>query len=142
MGLIYTYAMFENRECFQNENFEMWIYNGIFFVKVLTDHFCLNMAEECVRLRMSLTGQNSYPMLSDSRCVKDFCREAREYLADKKNTRYLNAGAIVVNSRSQRIIGNFFIQINRPNIPSKIFTNEQEALKWLEAYKLKNTKHL
>lgn len=120
---------------FKNHNFEIWFQDGIFNIKILQNIFDLEMAKECVRLRIKFTAPNSYPMISDSRCVKDFIKEAREYLADEKNTQYLSAGAILVQNRSQRIIGNFFLQINKPSIPSKIFVDRMEALKWLESYK-------
>lgn len=49
---------------FKNNNFEMWIEDGVFHIVVLSDSFTLDMAEECVRERMRITQGKSYPMLS------------------------------------------------------------------------------
>ncbi|MEX2568096.1 MAG: hypothetical protein WD431_19265 [Cyclobacteriaceae bacterium] len=68
---------------FRNNNFSMWVEDGIFHLIVLKDSFTLKMAEECVRERIKITQGKSYPMLSDSRNVINFDKEARKYLAQK-----------------------------------------------------------
>lgn len=113
----------------------MWIEEGVFHVEVLSEIFTLAMAEECIRVRREMTQCQTMPILSDSRRVKEFEKDARQYLASDENTKYVSAGGIIISSQLQKIIGNFFLFINKPNVPSKLFTHKEEALAWLSEYK-------
>jgi hypothetical protein len=58
----------------------------------------------------------------------------REYM--QGNTRYGHkiAEAFVVKNLGQRILANFYLRIARPACPSEVFTNEEEAVKWVKMY--------
>jgi hypothetical protein len=32
------------------------------------------------------------------------------------------------------MMGNFLIIVNKPNIPTKLFTNQEDAINWLKGY--------
>jgi len=34
-----------------------------------------------------------------------------------------------------KIIVNFFLSISKPNVPTKLFTNKEDAIKWLQQFK-------
>lgn len=121
---------------FKNNNIEMWLEDGIFHVVVLTDSFSLDVAEQCVRERMRITQGKSYPMLSDSRNVSNFDKEARSFLSLDVHVLYLTAGAILIESQLQKVLGNFFLHINKPSVPARLFTDREKALAWLEDFKL------
>lgn len=55
--------------------------------------------------------------------------EAREFVAQKSSNRI--SFAIVTNSIANKLVGNFFIQFNKPNTPTKLFSDEESAMKWL-----------
>ncbi|MBN8692696.1 MAG: hypothetical protein J0L69_05840 [Bacteroidetes bacterium] len=59
--------------------------------------------------------------------------EARKAYADSP---YINkwriADAFLVQSLGVRIMANFFIKVNKPKVNTKLFTDEKEAVKWLE----------
>jgi hypothetical protein len=44
------------------------------------------------------------------------------------------ATALIVDSPVGRIIGNFFIGMNKPGIPVKIFDSEDKAIQWLRGF--------
>lgn len=121
---------------FRNNNFDMWVEDGVFHIVVLNDSFTLDMAEECVRERIRITQGKSYPMRSDSINVINFEKEARSYLAHDDQVLNLNAGAILIESQLQKILGNFFLFINKPAVPACLFTDREKALAWLEQFKL------
>lgn len=73
-------------------------------------------------------------MLLDAKELKNITKPARDFLASEKNCEGIIAGAFLINSSLGRIIGNFIIHINIPLIPTKIFTNEIKAKKWLSKY--------
>lgn len=60
-------------------------------------------------------------------------RESREY-ASSKNGNNLNIGAaIVVNNLGQQLIGDYYLKINKPLNPTKIFSNKEKALSWIKS---------
>lgn len=65
--------------------------------------------------------------------VTQFDDSARVFSASAEGTMYTKAEAIVVKSLSQRLIANFYVKVNKPLKPSKVFNSEKEAIKWLES---------
>ncbi|MGE0567746.1 MAG: hypothetical protein AB7O73_07330 [Bacteroidia bacterium] len=58
-------------------------------------------------------------------------KEAREFRATEIGTIFSSKEAIVISSIAQRILVDFYIKINKPKVPTKLFVSEYEALKWL-----------
>ena len=75
----------------------------------------------------------SYPVLANIKGVKSITKEAREYLAEE-GTRLVKAGAIIIGSPLNKMLGNIFLTINNPKVPTKLFTDEKEAKEWLRQY--------
>lgn len=61
--------------------------------------------------------------------------EARAFSASDEGRRFTIADAMVTRNLAQRLIATLYIKINKPQIPSKIFNSEDEAIKWLLAQK-------
>lgn len=59
--------------------------------------------------------------------------EAREYAASEEGSRYKIADAFVIHSLSQRIVGNFYLNFNKPVRPTKLFKSIEDAERWLES---------
>jgi hypothetical protein len=57
--------------------------------------------------------------------------EARKFSASKQVYDNAIAKAIVVKNLSARLISSFFIKVNKPPAPTKIFDKEIDAIKWL-----------
>lgn len=57
----------------------------------------------------------------------------REYYATPEAGRCVKALAMVTPSSTTRIVGNFFLSLNRPPYPTRLFTNVDDAVKWLLA---------
>ena len=60
-----------------------------------------------------------------------FSKEVREYVAGPEVGRIVEADALVIIGTAQKIIGNFYMQVNKPSRPTKLFTSKEEALRWL-----------
>lgn len=75
-----------------------------------------------------------FPLLIDSRQVKSISREARQHFSTNGRETYTNAFAILVKSPLSRVIGNFFMGINKPPLPSRLFDNEEDAVEWLKQF--------
>lgn len=67
----------------------------------------------------------------------DVSKDAREYTADPDKPTATTAIAFVINNMGHKILGNFFLTVNKPQKPIRFFTDEKLALKWLEGYQAK-----
>lgn len=74
------------------------------------------------------------PVLVDMREVKSLSREARVYYANDETARFRSASALLVSSAVTRVLASFFLGLNKPNHPVRLFTSEDEALDWLRGF--------
>ncbi len=58
--------------------------------------------------------------------------EAREHSASAAVNRNAIAKGIVAANIPNRMVTNFFIAVNRPPVPTKMFRTEKEAHEWLD----------
>lgn len=66
--------------------------------------------------------------------------EARQIYADSEYIRkYRIADAFLVKSLPVRLIANFFIKVTKPKVNTRLFTEEDKAVKWLEILKRNET---
>lgn len=83
---------------------------------------------------MRIVGDNKHPVLFIANEYSLPSKESREYLAKKESLPYSLADAYVINSFPQKLAANFYLKVNKPARPTKMFTNTEEALKWLKTY--------
>lgn len=76
-----------------------------------------------------------FPLLVDARSIHYMTREARDHFSIKNRETVINCFAILVQSPLSRIIGNFFMSLNKPSVPARLFTDERDALQWLEKFR-------
>ncbi|MES2285293.1 MAG: hypothetical protein V4547_06350 [Bacteroidota bacterium] len=94
----------------------------------------LKIAQQAVAYRLEATDFVPYPMIIDIKSIKSITKSSRDFLASEKGSEGIIAAAFLIDSSLGRILGNFFIQINKPLKPTKIFTDEIMAKKWLAQY--------
>ncbi len=61
-------------------------------------------------------------------------QDARNYASSAESTDALVADAVVVQSYSHEMTANFFIRFNKPNRPTQLFKNREEAVEWLMSF--------
>jgi hypothetical protein len=61
-------------------------------------------------------------------------REARNLYKDNPSMRANKAHAVIVNSLSTRMLANFFVKVDKPVSPTKVFNEFEPAIKWLKEY--------
>ena len=71
------------------------------------------------------------PLLADIRTLRGVSLGVRTHMSSERAGRYLSRVALVADSPLTRTIGNFFMRLNRPPFPLRIFDAEEEALRWL-----------
>lgn len=93
----------------------------------------LEIAKVCVKARMEYTEYKSYPCLIEAIRFNNFTKEARDYFAREGNEGII-ANAIVTRSTVIKMMANFYIMVNKPVNPTRMFTDNGEALKWLTLF--------
>lgn len=94
----------------------------------------LELAMENSRTVNSLFVDKKFPLLIDSRGIRSMTREGREYFSTRGRETNTCAFGIIIKSPISRSVGNFFLGLNKPAVPTRLFDNEQDALKWLKNY--------
>ncbi len=113
----------------------MIIKNGIFYA-IFKELNTLDMdaAKVSVKDRLDFFEGKSYPCLFDITKVKETTKEARDFMANEGNDLVI-ASAMVVNNPMLKMMANFYIMVNKPKNPTRLFTDRDSALEWLEQYK-------
>jgi hypothetical protein len=73
-----------------------------------------------------------YVLLDTSKGYASSRPEANEIFAGKEYAESRRAIAIIAKSLASKIVSNFFIRFNKPVTPTKVFTNETEAIAWIK----------
>jgi hypothetical protein len=81
-----------------------------------------------------LTNNDNYLVLVDGRVSLSVSREARNFASQVKTDEGRIAEAFIITSTANKLLGNFYINVNKPTVPTKIFSSEEKALEWLESF--------
>ena len=95
----------------------------------------LEVARQMVQSRLEFIEDQSYPMLIRSQGIVSIDKSARDYFSSDKGVEKILAGAFILPSVFNKFLINFYLAITKPKVPNRVFTDEQEALKWLTKYK-------
>lgn len=95
-------------------------------------HIDLEIATDIVKSRRCFTSGKTLSVLILNGGVVSMSKEAREYLASGEGTAGIRAAAIVLKSVFGSFLGNFFLSVNKPEMPVKIFRYERTAVNWLK----------
>lgn len=74
------------------------------------------------------------PLLIDTRTMKSLARGARHFYAGEEAAACASAAAIIVGTPVSKVLGNFYLGLSNPHLPSRLFSSEDEALAWLKGY--------
>jgi hypothetical protein len=74
------------------------------------------------------------PVFVDIRGLKSMTREARLFVSGEDAAQAHSAAALLIGSPLSKVIGNFFLGINKPPYPTKLFNSQEKALEWLKGF--------
>ena len=94
----------------------------------------LEEAKEHIETIKKITKEIRSPMLIDIRPLKSISREARDYYAGEETAKIQSVCALLIEGPVSRVIGNVYLGMNKPRIPTRLFTNEEKAIAWLENF--------
>ncbi|MDD2920127.1 hypothetical protein [Rhodoferax sp.] len=94
----------------------------------------LEDAKETMAAYLKLYKGKRRPLFIDTKTMKSMSRETRQYYAGEEAAKVASVAAIIVGTPVSRVLGNFYIGISNPHLPSRLFTSEDDALEWLKGY--------
>lgn len=121
------------------DQLDVYILDDIMYCIVNREEMDIDFVKYSVDRRIAHSENNAYPCLFDVTKVKHSTKEARDYLANNGNELVL-ASALIVNSPMLKMAANFYVAVNKPVNPTKIFTDKDQALDWLNQFKYQKTK--
>jgi hypothetical protein len=123
-----------DKPSFENDYATFWMEAGIvYFVYKENASIDLQAAKQIVEDRIRFQKQVDFPIYCDIRGMKRADKAARDFLA-KEGSSYTKGVAIIVDSPMTKIIGNFYLGLNKPTTPTKMFTDKEEALEYLSQF--------
>jgi hypothetical protein len=86
---------------------------------------------ESTRISAEMVKNTPRPLLCDLTNVVKMSKECRSHFAGTDHAKTFSKCALIVTSPISTLIGNFFLGLNKPLKPTRLFTNREEGLKWL-----------
>ncbi len=75
---------------------------------------------------------SKYKVLTVPQLNADIEPEVRNYLVQPQRAERVSADALVINNLPHRLLADFYLKFNRPDIPTRFFSSEEEAREWLK----------
>ncbi|MEO7989423.1 MAG: STAS/SEC14 domain-containing protein [Chryseolinea sp.] len=91
----------------------------------------LEDGKESTRISAEMVNYEPRPLLCDLTHVVSMTQECRKHFAGPEHAATFSKCALIVNSPVSRLIGNFFLGLNKPLKPTRLFKSKEEGLKWL-----------
>lgn len=125
----------ESREIITTKTTEYWVVDDVLYGNVLKNAYIdvAEIQENFEARKPMLNPERPIPWILDLTQIDRITKEGR--VLSSTLTEGMSAIAIVVSSGLSKIIGNYAIIINRPKIPTKLFTSVTEARLWVRDYK-------
>ena len=121
----------------RTKNSENWLENGI-IVSRNTGNSVIELSEAqelTCAFEKFCAGHGPRPLMVDLATPKGQSRETREYFSN--NPRHLatySAAALLISNPISRVLANFYLGLNRPQRPTRLFTDYHQAMQWLKVF--------
>jgi hypothetical protein len=111
--------------------------DGLLIVRVNDGaHQSLDDAVENLGVAVAETAGRRRPLLIDIRTAQPLDAEARHHYSGQTLVESFSALALLIDaSPFGRMMGNVYLRIARPGIPTQLFAEEARALEWLSGYR-------
>ena len=87
---------------------------------------------------LELTKGKAYAIVLETGDFTDVSQEARSAMASEKMETNRKATALIITKFAQKLIGNFYLRVNKPNVPTKMFSKKEKAMAWAKEILAKN----
>ena len=109
--------------------------DGIIQVDILAGaEIRISDAIELIEAQTVFAAGKKRPLFIDASKLKSMSRDARNHFGQKQAAENVTALALLTNSPVSRVIGNFFMGLNKPIFPTRLFSSETDAISWLNSH--------
>jgi hypothetical protein len=109
--------------------------DGIMYIRISSEKDeSVELVKKMVEKMGEMVNYRQAPMLARHEEFALPGKENRDYWATKEACPYSKADAFIINSVAMKLIANFYLKINKPERPTRMFTNEKEAIRWLKTF--------
>lgn len=109
--------------------------DGIVEVNLVPEQdFTIENAREISAALFQLGNGKKFPVMIVAGEYTAPTPETRNFVADERSNKYILAEAYVIITLSQKIIGNFYLEYNKPARPTKLFDSKEKATEWLKQF--------
>jgi len=93
-------------------------------------------AKENLSAAVAETSGLRRPLLIDIRTAQPLDADARHHYSGQTLVEHFSALALLIDSRPLgRMMGNVYLRVARPGIPTQLFADEPRAREWLTGYR-------
>lgn len=110
------------------------IVDGIVHVIYKNIDLDISQAVHIVKDRLLLQAGQFMPVLCDIRAIQGIDKASRAYLS-LEGSAFVKAVAFVVDSPVSEMLSDLYLSTNSPPIPTRSFSNSEEALKFLNGFR-------
>ena len=112
--------------------------DGLVIVKIRDGAYqSLEDAKTNLAMAISETNGRPRPLLIDIRTAQPLDADARHHYSGQVLVDNFSAlGLLVDSSPFGRMMGNVYLRVARPGIPTQLFTNASRAVAWLTLFRL------
>lgn len=109
--------------------------DGIMYIRITDEkEETLESVKEMVEIMGKMVNYKPVPLLGHHLEFSLPGKENREYWASKESCPYSKADAFIIQTTAMKLISNFYMKFNKPARPTRMFTNEEEAIEWLKTF--------
>jgi hypothetical protein len=129
-------TLIPGKNAIQTSKFHTWMgEDGICrTVTIAKAEIDIDDAAENTNAVSALYKGKKFPLMVDSRPIKSMTRDARKHFSTNGRETKISCMAVLVKSPLSKVIGNFFIGLNKPQVPARLFDSEAEAVEWLKKF--------
>ena len=90
--------------------------------------------EELKIYRTTFCKEEKRPIIVDLSNIKTVSKESRDIYSSQEMGDTISAAALIVSNPVNRIMGNFYMGINKTKMPVRMFSGTRDAKNWLKDY--------
>lgn len=98
----------------------------------------LEVAKRQVQDRLKLAAGKAYPICGSIVNLEKVTNDAREYLGNDAANEGVICFAIITANPLQKMFGNFFLTFKKSKMPTRLFYNQEDAVRWINVNRFMN----
>jgi hypothetical protein len=127
-------ARVETDSTLETPYMKLWIKDKIIYCDYTKGiDISLSIAKLCIAQRIEFSKGKEYPACVFVKNINSVEKAARKCFAEE-GAFLIKACALIIDSPLSQVLSNFFLYINKPNVPTRLFTETKLAEKWLRIY--------